>query len=183
MSDTRTSAAKEDADGDTGGNGAAGIAAALRQLGIEGRAGLEAGKDAALALRDLAAADAALARSAFGRTLALIGAAIVFGASAWLLLMAALMVFLARQLGMPWALALLVCGLLSGGTAGWAAWQARRHFALTRMQATRRQLSRLSEWLLVWPRPGGEKRAGKHPRGTTAVEADPTPPAGASDVS
>lgn len=181
MSDTRTSAAKGNATGDTGGDGAAGIAAALRQLGIESRAGLEAGKDAALALRDLAAADAALARSAFGRALTLVGAAIVFGASAWLLLMAALMVFLALQLGIPWALALLVCGLLSGGTAGWAAWQARRRFALTSMQATRRQLSRLSKSLLVWLPPGGKKHAGERPPGTATADTDPTSPTGVPD--
>ena len=45
-------------------------------------------------MRSLVAADISLARSAFGRTLAITGVAIVFGASAWLLLMATLVVLL-----------------------------------------------------------------------------------------
>ena len=119
------------------------LAESLRQIGATGRAGLGAAGDAAKAFRTLFAADVSLARSAFGRTLALTGVAIAFGASCWLLLMAALIVFLSRQLGWPWSVSLLVCALLSGVVTGWAMWQAERYFEHTRMQATRRQLARL----------------------------------------
>ena len=66
------------------------LAEALKELGETGRAGLSAAGDAAKALRILIAADIALVRSAFGRTLAFAAVAIAFGASAWLLLMATL---------------------------------------------------------------------------------------------
>jgi hypothetical protein len=119
------------------------LAESLRQIGATGRAGASAAGDAAKAFRSLLAADVSLARSAFGRTLALTGVAIAFGASCWLLLMAALIVFLSRQLNLPWAASLMVCALLSGAVTGWAIWQAQRYFEHTRMQATRRQLARL----------------------------------------
>lgn len=116
---------------------------AIREVGAAARAGLSEANEAAKAFRTLLAADVSLARSAFGRAMALTGVAIVFGASCWLLLMATLIVFLTRQLGLPWAASLLICALLSGGITVWAAWQADRYFDHTRMQATRRQLARL----------------------------------------
>ena len=119
------------------------LAESLRQIGATGRAGLGAAGDAAKAFRTLVTADVSLARSAFGRTLALTGVAIAFGASCWLLLMAALIMFLSRQLGWSWSVSLLVCALLSGAVTAWAMWQADRYFEHTRMQATRRQLARL----------------------------------------
>ena len=103
-----------------------GIDDAVRELGAAGRATLEAGRDAGKAFRILFAADVSLARSAFGRTLAMTGVAIAFGASAWLLLMAALIVALSRGLGMPWALALLLTALLSVAVTVAAAWMATR---------------------------------------------------------
>lgn len=132
------------------------LAESLRQLGETGRAGLAASADAAKALRSLLAADISLARSAFGRTLAMTAVAIVFGASCWLLLMTALIVFLNRQMGLPWAGSLLLCALLSGIVAGLAVWQAERYFEHTRLQATRRQLARLGvgELAEVTPTPG-----------------------------
>jgi len=120
-----------------------GIDDAVRELGAAGRATLEAGRDAGKAFRILVAADISLARSAFGRTLALTGVAIAFGASAWLLLMAALIVGLSRGLGVPWALSLLLTALLSTAVTVLAAWMATRYFEHTRMKATRRQLARL----------------------------------------
>ncbi|MDI1254056.1 phage holin family protein [Thermomonas sp.] len=119
------------------------IAEALREFGASGRAGLKAANDAAKALRILVAADFSLARSAFGRTLALTGVAIAFGASSWLLLMATLIVALSRSLGWPWPLSLLVTALLSVTATVLAAWWAMRYFEHTRMRATRRQLARL----------------------------------------
>ena len=115
----------------------------LRQVGAAGRASLRAAADTGKALRSLMAADFSLARSAFGRTLAFTGVAIVFGASAWLLLMTALIVFLNLQLGWPWWAALLTCAALSIVAAAAAVYQGMRYFEHTRMQATRRQLARL----------------------------------------
>ena len=116
---------------------------AMRQIGATGRASLGAAGDTAKALRTLVVADVSLARSALGRSLALSGFAIAFGASAWLLLMATLVVFLSRQLGLPWSAALLIPAVLSVATTIAAAWLAMRYFEHTRLQATRRQLARL----------------------------------------
>ena len=115
----------------------------IREVGDAARKGLKEAGGAAKAFRALLAADVSLARSAFGRAMALTGVAIVFGASCWLLLMATLIVFLSRQLGMPWAASLLICAFLSGAVTLWAAWRADYYFDHTRMQATRRQLARL----------------------------------------
>lgn len=121
---------------------APGIDATLRGLHDEGRAGLKAASDAAKALRILVAADISLARSAFGRTLAFTGIAIAFGASAWLLLMAA-MVAAMQVAGLSWMLALLIAAALSIGATVAATWAAIHYFEHTRMKATRRQLARL----------------------------------------
>jgi uncharacterized membrane protein YqjE len=120
----------------------AGIEEALRSLGAEGRAGLQATVDAARSLRHLVAADIALARSALARTLVLAGIAIAFAASSWLLLMAT-MIAAMRVAGLSWLLALLVAAMLSLIVTAAAAWGAARYFKHTRLQATRRQLARL----------------------------------------
>ena len=119
------------------------LAESIREVGNAAREGLKEAGGATRAFRALLAADVSLARSAFGRAMALTGVAIVFGASCWLLLMATLIVFLSRQLGLPWAVSLLICALLSGAVTLWAAWRADYYFDHTRMQATRRQLARL----------------------------------------
>lgn len=119
------------------------LAESLRQLGQTGRAGLGAAGDAAKAMRILVAADISLARSALGRTLALTGVAIAFGASAWLLLMAVLIVLLNGQVGLPWSVSLLIPAVLSIAVTGLAGWKAMAYFEHTRLQATRRQLARL----------------------------------------
>jgi hypothetical protein len=122
---------------------APGLDEAVRALGEEGKAGLKAARDAAKALRILISADVSLARSAFGRTLAFTGAAIAFGASAWLLLMAALVTWMSLGAGLAWGLSLLLTGTLSVAAAAGAGYTAIRYFEHTRMQATRRQLARL----------------------------------------
>src|SRR4249919_2328653 len=132
-------------DGDSSGDDSRrddlhGIEESLRELGATGRATWEAGRDASKAFRILLAADVSLARSAFGRTLAFTGAAIAFGASAWLLLMAAMIAGLNRGLGWPWWVSLLLAGVLSAAITAVAGWQAMRYFDHTRLQATRRQL-------------------------------------------
>ena len=119
------------------------IAEALREFGASGKAGFKAANDVAKALRILVAADLSLARSAFGRTLAMTGMAIAFGASSWLLLMATFIVALTRGLGWSWPLSLLLTALVSCVATGLAGWMATRYFEHTRMQATRRQFARL----------------------------------------
>ena len=119
-----------------------GLEEALRSLGAEGRAGLKAATDVAKALRILIAADISLARSAFGRTLAFTGVAIAFGASAWLLLMAA-MIAAMQAAGLSWVIALLIAALLSVAVTAGAGYAAMRYFEHTRLQATRRQFARL----------------------------------------
>ena len=132
------------------------VVESLRQLREAGRAGLGAAGDAARALRTLVSADFSLARSAMGRTLAFTGMAIAFGGTAWLLLMAALIVFLNLQMGLPWSASLLITAVLSIAVTWFAGWQAMRYFDHTRMQATRRQLARLGigELADFTPRPG-----------------------------
>jgi hypothetical protein len=126
------------------GTGAApGIDEAVRQLGATGRATWTAGRDASKAFRILLAADVSLARSAFGRTLAFTGVAIAFGASAWLLLMAAVIAWLSLGLGWAWSLSLLLAAALSIVITVIGGWMAMRYFEHTRLQATRRQLARL----------------------------------------
>ena len=115
----------------------------VRELGATGSATVQAGREAGKALRIMVAADVSLARSAFGRSIAFSGAAIALGASAWLLLMAALVLWLNRGAGLAWSLSLLVPALLSLIGAALAGWMATRYFEHTRMKATRRQLARL----------------------------------------
>lgn len=133
----------------------------IREVGNAAREGLKEAGGAAKAFRALLAADVSLARSAFGRAMALTGVAIVFGASCWLLLMATLIVFLSRQLGLPWAASLLIAAVLSGAVTLWAAWRADYYFDHTRMQATRRQLARLGIGELAdsTPEPGSAESA------------------------
>jgi hypothetical protein len=131
-----------------------GIEASLRELGATGRATWEAGRDAGKAFRILLSADISLARSAFGRALAFAGIAIAFGASAWLLLMAALIAWLSLGLGWPWSLSLLLTGLLSAAITAFGGWRAMRYFEHTRLKATRRQLARLGVGELAGFMPG-----------------------------
>jgi hypothetical protein len=137
---------------------APGIEEALRELGEDGRAGLKAARDVGKALRILVAADISLARSAFGRTLALTGVAIAFGASAWLLLMAALIVGM-QGAGLSWLVSLLIAAVLSIAVTVGAGMAAMRYFEHTRLQATRRQLARLGLGTLadVMPNPGSHE--------------------------
>ena len=126
----------------------------FRQVGSTGQAGLTGVRDATKAMRTLVSADVSLARSAFGRTLALTGVAIAFGASAWLLLMATLVVWLNRGLGMSFSLSLLLTALLSVAGTALATWAATRYFDHTRLKATRRQLAQLGVGELAAMMPG-----------------------------
>ena len=114
----------------------------IRQVGDAGRDTLQSAGQTLRSLRRLASADFALARSAFGRALAWSGVAIVFGASAWLLL-AATLIALLRSFGMSWLTSLLITSLASLAVTGYAIWRVSYFFHHTGMHATRRQLSRL----------------------------------------
>ncbi|MCL1634829.1 phage holin family protein [Luteimonas sp. SX5] len=114
----------------------------VRRVGAAGKASFEAAVDSGRALRRLLIADLALARSAFGRAMAWVGVAIVFGASAWLLIMAAAIALLQAS-GWSWLASIALCALLSAAVAGIAAWRVSRFFDYTGLHATRRQLARL----------------------------------------
>jgi len=128
---------------------------ALHALGADSRAGLKAASDSLKALRILVAADVSLARSAFGRALAFTGVAIAFGASAWLLLMGALIAAM-QAAGISWLVSLLIASGLSIAITVGAVIMAMRYFEHTRMQATRRQFARLGigELADLMPNPG-----------------------------
>ena len=115
---------------------------ALHALGADSRAGLKAASDSLKALRILVAADFSLARSAFGRALAFTGVAIAFGASAWLLLMGA-MIAAMQAAGISWLVSLLIASGLSIAITVSAVIMAMRYFEHTRLKATRRQFARL----------------------------------------
>ena len=121
---------------------APGIDESVRQASAAWRATLSSARDTGRALRSLVAADLALARSATGRALAWVAVAIVFGASAWLLAMGALIALLQR-LGWSWLQSLSVATVLSLGVTLVAIWRTGAHFDNAGMHATRRQLARL----------------------------------------
>jgi hypothetical protein len=111
------------------------------------RATLETGRSAwavTHALRRLLSADVALTRSALASMLFFVGAATAFGASAWLLLMASL-VLLLQALGMSSLLAIAIPLVLSTLGAGVCALIAARRFSDTGFDATRRQFARLRD--------------------------------------
>lgn len=133
----------------------------LRQIGASGKAGLGAASDATKAMRSLVVADISLARSAAARSLAFAAVAVVFGASSWLLLMTALIVYLNRGVGLTWSSSLLSAAGLSALLAGLGVWRAMRYFEHTRLKATRRQLARLGigELSDLMPSPGSPQSA------------------------
>jgi len=113
----------------------------VRRIGAAGRATLDSALDTGRALRRLVSADLALARSAMGRALAWVAVAIVFGASAWLLVMGVLTALL-HSLGLSWLASFAICAALSLGVTGFAAWRVSVFFDHAGMHATRRQLAR-----------------------------------------
>lgn len=137
------------------------LAETLRGLRDSGKAGIGAAGDAAKALRELVAADVSLARSAAGRSAVFAGVAVMFGVSAWLLLMTALIVVLSNQVGLPWWMSLAGCGLLSLLGAWLSLQKATDYFEHTRLKATRRQLARLGigELSDLMPDPGSPASA------------------------
>lgn len=113
----------------------------VRRIGKAGRSALDSALDTGRALRRLVSADLALARSSLGRALAWFAVAIVFGASAWLLVAGALIALL-HAFGWSWLLSLAVCSALSLCVTGFAAWRVATFFDHAGLHATRRQLAR-----------------------------------------
>ncbi|GHA83018.1 phage holin family protein [Cognatilysobacter bugurensis] len=158
---------------------------ALRELRDAGRAGLSATSEAGKAFRTLLSADVALARSAMGRAVAFIAVAIVFGASAWLLIVTTLVIALVRHADWPWSVALLTCAVVSLAVTAYGAWRALYYFEHTRLRATRRQLARLGVGELAAYMPGAGSpestraatdRLADHPPGKDERGIDVTPP-------
>ncbi len=131
-------------DGDAPGDDARGpgLEESLRAVGSAGREAVDASRGTARALRRLVRADFALARGALVRGLGWAVAALVFGASTWLLFTATLVALLQRA-GLSWLQSLALAALLSLVATGFAAWRALRYVDHIGMHATRRQLARL----------------------------------------
>ncbi|MGJ4803661.1 phage holin family protein [Luteimonas sp. SDU82] len=121
---------------------APGIDEALRDLNAARRETVAGARSTASALRELAAADFALARGALGRSLAWAGVAALLGSSAWLLLTVVLVAAL-NALGLDWVWALLLVAVAYLAAAGFCVWRMRGYLEHMDMRATRRQLSRL----------------------------------------
>jgi len=110
--------------------------------------------------------------------LAFTGIAIAFGASAWLLLMAALVAALVVA-GLSWLAGLLIAAALSMVAAAAAGFGAMRYFEHTRLKATRRQLARLGVGELAdfMPDAGGAQSSEAAAEKVAEVEAQTgTPP-------
>lgn len=114
----------------------------IRRIRAAATETLSSGLDSGRALRKLVSADFALARSATGRALAWAGVAVVFGASAWLLAMAAAIALL-QAWGLSWLASIAITMLLSLVATGLAAWRVTVYFDHAGMHATRRQFIRL----------------------------------------
>ncbi len=115
----------------------------VRRVTRAGKDTLQSALGTGRAIRKLLSADLALARSAFGRAMAWVGVGIVFGASGWLLVTAAIIALLRATLGWSWLSALATCAALSLAVAAVAAWRVACFFDMTGLHATRRQLSKL----------------------------------------
>lgn len=117
--------------------------ASVRAVGAAGRATAKSAADTARALRRLLVADFALARISLARALVWTAVAVIFGASAWLLLMGALVALLQHTLGWSWLASISLCALVSLAVTAYAAWRVVFYFRHTSLQATRRQLRAL----------------------------------------
>lgn len=122
---------------------APGIGEAYATLSQTGRDSLDSGRDMARAMRRLVAAEVAQARIVMARAAVWLAIAVAFGASAWLLLMAALIAGL-HALGLSWLAATSISAAVSLLVAGIGAWQTLRYFEMARFESTRKQLSHLS---------------------------------------
>ncbi|PPU92049.1 hypothetical protein [Xanthomonas albilineans] len=114
----------------------------LRIFRAAGREGLHASLHTGRALRRLVAADLALARVALVRALVWLIISVAFGASAWILLMSALIALLHRM-GWSWLASITATAGISLFFTALGAWQALRYLEMSKLDATRRQLAKL----------------------------------------
>lgn len=120
-----------------------GIGEAFETLGQTGRDSLDSAGDMGRAMRRLVAAEVAQARIVLARAAVWLAVAVAFGASAWLLLMAALISAL-HALGLSWLAATSISAAVSLLVAATGGWQALRYFEMARFEASRKQLAHLS---------------------------------------
>lgn len=120
-----------------------GIGEAFGTLGQAGRESVASGRDMTRAMRRLVAAEVAQARIVLARAAVWLAIAVAFGASAWLLLMAALIAGL-HALGLSWLASTSISALVSLLVAAIGAWQTLRYFEMARFESTRKQLAHLS---------------------------------------
>lgn len=114
-----------------------------RRIGGGAKALVSSAKDTGRALRRLISADFALSRSALGRGLMWTGIAVVFGASAWLLVCATTIALLRNTLGWSWLASISSAAAASLAVALFASWRVSVFFDYAGMHATRRQLAKL----------------------------------------
>lgn len=127
----------------TPGDTSPGVGEAARHLHQAGRESWESVSDMRRAFARLVSADITLARLALARAAVWMGIAVAFGASGWLLLMAALITGL-HALGLSWVGATAISAGVSLAITALAGWRALRFFQMGRFEATRRHLSALS---------------------------------------
>ena len=114
----------------------------VRRVTAAGRETLAAGRDTARALRRLIRADLALARAAIIRSMAWLALTVVFGVSAWLL-MVALLVTALHALGLSWLASTGIAGAICLTATAIAGWRTAVYLDHAGLHATRRQLARL----------------------------------------
>ncbi|WP_045738648.1 hypothetical protein [Xanthomonas sp. MUS 060] len=115
---------------------------ALGMFSTASREGLHATLHTGRALHRLVAADLALARVALVRALVWLTVSVAFGASAWMLLMSALIALLHRM-GWSWLASITTTAGVSLVVTALGAWQALRYMEMSKLDATRRQLAKL----------------------------------------
>ncbi|MDH5824936.1 phage holin family protein [Luteimonas sp. RD2P54] len=130
------------AGGDAGAGKPPHLDESVRRVGKAGRALLGSGRETGRALRKLVAADLALARGALGRALFWAAVGIIFGASAWLLVMGATVAVL-QAAGLSWLASIAIAAGISLAVTGLAAWRVFVYFEMATLKASRRQLARL----------------------------------------
>lgn len=114
----------------------------VRRVTAAGRQTLSSGRDTARALHRLFRADLALARAALGRAAAWLALTVVFGTSAWLLIITFLVILL-HSFGLSWLVSALIAAAINLAITALAAWRVVVYARHTGLQATRRQLARM----------------------------------------
>ncbi|HIY70646.1 MAG TPA: phage holin family protein, partial [Candidatus Luteimonas excrementigallinarum] len=115
-------------------------------------------------------ADLALARAALGRAAAWLALTVVFGTSAWLLIITFLVILL-HSFGLSWLVSALIAATINLAITALAAWRVVVYARHTGLQATRRQLARMG--LLRDDEDEGGNEAGPARSDTPAPAAAP----------